>query len=71
MHDFNLMSNLHDIFNVFGDYSFLSCDSKSNYFKQILDSFITNRKYRIKLRLKTNDNKQLIFDDGFEFKVVK
>lgn len=55
----------------FGTESLFSCDSTSNYFTQKLNDFIVNRKYRIKLRLKTNDNKQLIFDDGFEFKVVK
>ena len=54
----------------FGEQSYLSCDSTSNYFKQRLDGFITNRKYRIKLRLQTDDNKKLIFDNDFEFKVV-
>jgi hypothetical protein len=55
----------------FGNESFLSCDSTSNYFKQKLSGFINNRLYRIKLKLKTNDNKEIIFDDDFEFKVVK
>ena len=55
----------------FGENSYLSCDSTSNYFKQDLKSFINNRLYRIKLRLKTDDNKQLIFDKSFDFKVVK
>jgi len=54
----------------FGSNSLLSCDSTSNYFKQKLNGFINNRLYRIILRLKTNDNKQLIFDDGFDFKVA-
>ena len=55
----------------FGEYSYLSCDSTSTYFEQKLEGFITNRKYRIKLRLETNDNKILIFDNNFEFKVVE
>ena len=54
----------------FGSNSLMSCDSTSNYFKQDLRGFINNRSYRIILRLKTNDNRQLIFDDGFDFKVV-
>ena len=55
----------------FGDDSLFSCDSKSNYFKQDLKSFITNRRYRIILRLQTKDNRKLLFDDDFDFKVVK
>jgi len=55
----------------FGDYSNLSTDLYSNYFKLKLDGFINNRSYRILLRLKTDDNKLLIFDNNFDFKVVK
>ena len=55
----------------FGDNSLFSCDSKSNYFKQDLKSFITNRMYRIILRLQTDDNRKLIFDQDFDFKVIK
>ena len=55
----------------FGSNSLLSCDSTSNYFKQKLNGFINNRLYRIILRLKTNDNKQMVFDDNFNFKVTK
>ena len=55
----------------FGSNTLLSCDSKSNYFKQDLKSFIANRRYRIILRLQTNDNRKLIFDQNFDFKVVK
>ena len=55
----------------FGSSSFLSCDSKSNYFKQKLNSFINNRPYRIKLRLQLKDGRYRIFDDDFDFKVVK
>ena len=55
----------------FGDYSLLSTDALSNFFKLKLDGFINNRLYRVLLRLKTDDNKLLIFDNGWEFKVIK
>ena len=55
----------------FGSNSLFSSDSGSNYFKQDLRGFINNRKYKIKLKLKTDDGNERIFDDGFEFKVVK
>ena len=54
----------------FGDYTKLSCDSKSNYFKQDLRGFINNKSYRIILRLRLNDGRYRIFDDNFDFKVV-
>ena len=55
----------------FGDYSLLSTDAYSNYFKLKLDGFINNRLYRILLRLRLNDGRYRIFDDGWEFRVVK
>ena len=39
----------------FGDYTLLSSDSGSNYFKQNLKGFINDRSYRVLLRLKLND----------------
>ena len=54
----------------FGDYSKLSTDTYSNYFKLKLDGFINNRLYRILLRLRLNDGRYRIFDDNFDFKVV-
>tara|TARA_Y100001963_G_scaffold92318_1_gene127101 strand:- start:105 stop:1646 length:1542 start_codon:yes stop_codon:yes gene_type:complete len=54
----------------FGDYSKLSTDNYSNYFKLKLDGFINNRLYRILLRLKLNDGRYRIFDNNFDFKVV-
>ena len=54
----------------FGDYSKLSTDTKSNYFKLKLDGFINNRLYRVLLRLRLNDGRYRIFDDNFDFKVV-
>ncbi len=55
----------------FDEYSYLSCDVNGSYFKQNLKTFVNNRTYRIKLKLQTSDNKNLIFDDGWDFKVVK
>ena len=54
----------------FGDYSLLSQDSLSNYFKLKLDGFITNRVYRILLRLRLNDGRYRIFDKSYDFKVT-
>ena len=54
----------------FGDYSKLSTDTKSNYFKLNLSSFINNRLYRVLLRLRLNDGRYRIFDDNFDFKVI-
>ena len=54
----------------FGEHSILSTDILSNYFKLKLDGFINNRLYRILLRLKLNDGRYRIFDDGFDFKVI-
>ena len=53
----------------FGDYSLLSTDLKSNYFKLKLDGFINNRLYRILLRLKLNDGRYRIFDNDYKFKI--
>ena len=55
----------------FGEHSLLSTDLKSNYFKLKLDGFINNRSYRILLRLRLNDGRYRIFDDSFNFKVIK
>ena len=54
----------------FDNYSKLSSDSKSSYFKQNLKGFINNRTYKIKFKLQMTDGKYKIFDGGFEFRVV-
>ena len=54
----------------FGDNSKLSQDTTSNYFKLNLNGFITNRLYRIILRIQLTDGRYRIFDDTFDFKVV-
>jgi len=55
----------------FGTYTSMSCDSNSNYFNQWLDGFYPDRVYKILLKLKTDDNQEEIFDDGFEFIVER
>ena len=54
----------------FGDYSKLSQDSRSNYFKLNMKEFITNKSYKIKIRIQLDDGRYNIFDDNFNFKVV-
>ena len=55
----------------FSDYSLLSTDPYSNYFKLKLDGFINNRLYRILLRLRLNDGRYRIFDNVFKFNLKK
>ena len=55
----------------FDDYTLFSVDSSSMYFKQDLNTFQPNRFYKILLKLKTLDGQELIYDDNFEFKVVR
>lgn len=56
----------------FGEYTYLSCDSNSNYFIQDLNTFHPNRMYKILIRVKYNDDQEYIFDnDNFQFKVTR
>ena len=55
----------------FSSYTSMSCDATSNYFIQWLNGFATDRVYKILLKLKLNDGQEQIFDDNFEFKVVR
>jgi hypothetical protein len=55
----------------FSEYTYLSCDSTSNYFIQYLNGFNPDRVYKIIYKLTYDDNQELIFDDNFEFKVVR
>ena len=55
----------------FGDYSLLSLDSGSMYFNQDLNSFQPNRIYKILIRVKYNDGQEIIYDDDFEFEIVR
>ena len=60
-------------FEVSGGVSYtqISADSSSMFFTQYLDTFEPNRIYKILLKLKTNDGQEQIFDDDWEFAVVK
>ena len=55
----------------FSSYTSMSCDATSPYFIQWLDGFAPDRVYKILLKLKYNDGQEQIFDDKFEFKVVR
>ena len=55
----------------FSDYTKLSCDSTSNYFIQWLNGFAPDRVYKILLKLNGDDGQEQIFDDGFEFIVIR
>ena len=52
-------------------YTYLSCDVSGSYFTQWLNTFQPNRVYKILLKLTTNDNQEYIYDDDFEFKIVR
>ena len=54
--------------NVF---THLSCDVSGSYFVQWLNTFQPNRIYKILLKLTNNDKQEYIYDDDFEFKVVR
>ena len=51
----------------FSQYTTMSCDTISPYFKQDLNGFEPNRAYKILIKVKHNDNQTLIYDDDFEF----
>ena len=52
-------------------YTYLSCDVSGSYFKQWMNTFQPNRVYKILLKLTNNDNQEYIYDDDFEFKIVR
>ncbi len=53
----------------FGDYSKLSCDSKSNYFYLDTATYPINRTYRLKLKVVV-DGVSKIIDDKLIFDVI-
>ena len=55
----------------FSAYTSMSCDETSNYFTQWMNGFQTDRIYKILYKLKYNDGQEQIFDNNFEFKVVR
>ena len=55
----------------FSEYTYLSCDSKSNYFIQWLNTFEPDRVYKIIYKLKYDDGQEEIIDNNFEFKIKR
>ena len=51
-------------------YTNLGCDGSYNYFNQWLSGFEPNRYYKILIKIKYDDNQEIIYDEDFEFKVV-
>ena len=49
----------------------LSCDTKSNYFTEYMNGFYPDRTYKILIKVDYNDTQEQIFDNDFEFKVVR
>tara|TARA_Y100000361_G_scaffold154314_1_gene179568 strand:- start:2477 stop:3580 length:1104 start_codon:yes stop_codon:yes gene_type:complete len=49
----------------------LSCDSKSNYFTEYMNGFYPDRTYKILIKVTYNDTQEQIFDNDFEFKIVR
>ena len=55
----------------FSNYTSMSCDTTSPYFIQWMDGFYPDRYYKILIKLKHNDGQEVIYDNNFEFKVVR
>ena len=55
----------------FSDNSKLSCDSKSNYFIEYMNGLYPDRTYKILIKVKYNDGQERIYDNDFEFKLVR
>ena len=59
-----------EIIVPFGNYSKLSCDSKSNYFYLDTSSYSTDRFYKLKIKI-ISENTTKIIDDKLIFKITK
>tara|TARA_B100000131_G_scaffold322062_1_gene374755 strand:- start:2661 stop:3908 length:1248 start_codon:yes stop_codon:yes gene_type:complete len=56
----------------FSDYTYLSVDSSSMYFKQDMNTFQPDRFYKILIKVKYDDGQEVIYDnDSFQFKAVR
>ena len=55
----------------FSSNTLLSCDTKSNYFIEHMNGFYPDRTYKILIKVKYNDVQEEIFDNDFEFKIVR
>ena len=54
--------------------SLVSCDSSGNYFNVWFDGFQPERHYRFLVQVISGsgtDQQKMIYDDGYEFKVVR
>ena len=49
----------------------LSCDTKSNYFTEYMNGFYPDRTYKILIKVTYDDSQEQIFDNDFEFKIVR
>ena len=55
----------------FSSNTLLSCDETSNYFIEYMNGFYPDRTYKILIKVKYNDTQEEIFDNDFEFKLVR
>ena len=55
----------------FSSNTLLSCDTTSNYFTEYLNGFYPDRTYKILIKVNYDDNQEQIFDNDFEFKIVR
>jgi hypothetical protein len=55
----------------FSDNSKLSCDSTSNYFTEHMNGFYPDRTYKILIKVDYDDEQERIYDNDFEFKLVR
>ena len=63
-----------DVIIPFSTGSIISCDSTSNYFNLWMDGFQPERFYRFEIKVVSGsgtDETSMIYDDGYEFKVVR
>jgi len=55
----------------FSSNTLLSCDTKSNYFIEYMNGLYPDRTYKILIKVTYDDTQEQIFDNDFEFKVVR
>jgi hypothetical protein len=63
-----------DVIVPFGTGSIVSCDSQGNYFNIWMDGFQPERHYKFEIKVVSGsgaDESSLVYDDGYEFKVVR
>ena len=55
----------------FSSYTSMSCDAAGPYFNQWLTGFSPDRTYKILVKVKYDDNQEIIYDDDFTFNVER